>query len=739
MKIFDKRPLSLILCVMLGSFALFSRLSLPLRIIFLSVSALFFILTFFKLPFIKSPVLVRLVTVFMIIAMLLSLLFFDFVFAPEDRFSKESRIVGTVTELEKKNHQNEITLNVKNIDGKDVPSYKILLYIDFSDKIILNVGDEVTFKSTIEEFDGDYDFDAKGYYYGKGYFGVADGVEDLFILSSENVTAEIFFKNARTKITDYIINNSDERIGGLLSALLIGERSALNSETTLDFRRIGISHILALSGMHFAIITLFISKLLSLLKQNKRVVSVISILFSLLYMTLVGFSPSVIRAGIMLIITNLLFLLAKTHDSITTLSISVFIIALIEPYSVYDISLWLSALATLGICIYEEFNSQQQTQNGLIKWCFGSFLSSVFAISTTTLIGVTRFDGISVLSIISTFIFSLLIEIFVFIGIIFLAVGSFIPVKLVLIPVGSFICYLSSVLSEWRWAYLSTKFTSVKVLAIIFTALLCAFFVLNIKHKRIFIAVISVFLISIYVTALVCTASLENKTKVEYQNSSTESFVLTNNGESSLINVSAYRQSDVSKLISSYKKNGYQTIDKYMFTHYHTSLPVSVEKSFSQIKIYELILPYPQNSEEKEIYERIFEICSRHKVKLKTVSYTESIKIGYLDATLLYNAPLGDDEIILISLNIYGKTHTYLTNGALNSKLKSYALTKMAESHTIIFGRHAQSKNVRFTYKIDIVEKIVFSGSKVTLPEEIKYYYHSRELYYGIDRLSLTN
>ena len=104
--------------------------------------------------------------------------------------------------------------------------------------------------------------------------------------------------------------NSDAETGGLLGAILLGDRTYLSGQTSLDFSRIGISHVLALSGMHLAILILGIEKLLSLIGISKKARYIITIILTLAYVALTGFSVSVVRAGIMLIIRSLLHLIS---------------------------------------------------------------------------------------------------------------------------------------------------------------------------------------------------------------------------------------------------------------------------------------------------------------------------------------------------------------------------------------------------------------------------------------------
>ena len=212
-----------------------------------------------------------------------------------------------------------------------------------------------------------------------------------------------------------LINLSNKESGGLLAALLLGERDCLPIGTKVDFARIGISHVLALSGMHLAILVIGLSKLLAFFGVGKKTRTLISIIFTLFYMTLTGFSVSVTRAGVMLICSSLLFLLSRTKDSMTSLFIAVTLIVISSPYSIYDTSLWLSAFATLGIVVFSEIQNGRVFIHPSVNWIITSLLSTFFALGATFVFTSLKFNGISMLAPIATLIFSIIIEIFIYI------------------------------------------------------------------------------------------------------------------------------------------------------------------------------------------------------------------------------------------------------------------------------------------------------------------------------------
>lgn len=136
-------------------------------------------------------------------------------------------------------------------------------------------------------------------------------------------------------------------VGGFVRAILTGERSGLSVRALSDIWESGLLHITAVSGMHCA----FLLGLLELLlgKHRRRLLASVSIPVLLFYMLLVGCSPSVVRACIMLLFLLLAPLLGRESDSPTALSAALALILLQNPFAISSVSLQLSFGAVAGL------------------------------------------------------------------------------------------------------------------------------------------------------------------------------------------------------------------------------------------------------------------------------------------------------------------------------------------------------------------------------------------------------
>ncbi len=137
---------------------------------------------------------------------------------------------------------------------------------------------------------------------------------------------------------------------GFFRALFLGAREDLADDLADAFRTTGTLHVLALSGMHVALVFALVSFVLSPF-FGKRFRLVVSAATVALYVFVAGASPSLVRAAIMIGTFAAAKLLDRETDPINILAISAAVIAIADPVSVYSLSFELSYLAMLGIFV----------------------------------------------------------------------------------------------------------------------------------------------------------------------------------------------------------------------------------------------------------------------------------------------------------------------------------------------------------------------------------------------------
>lgn len=183
--------------------------------------------------------------------------------------------------------------------------------------------------------------------YANGIF-ISATAEDITSLDESVYTVFKSVAVLKQSITDkltYIIGGIE---GRLSNALITGDTSLLPSKVKTSFKAAGVSHIMAVSGLHLSLITGVFVFLLKKLKVNKRVSAVIGVFVVLVYMAIVGFSGSVVRAGIMMIILFSGDLFSRRSDSLNSLGIAACLMCF-NPYAVSDVGMLFSVCAVMSL------------------------------------------------------------------------------------------------------------------------------------------------------------------------------------------------------------------------------------------------------------------------------------------------------------------------------------------------------------------------------------------------------
>ena len=269
----------------------------------------------------------------------------------EKSFKDEEILEGTAVVLSQKEEKDyNYTYKIKLLKGKN-KNKCLYLKIDKKQEVNLEYGDKIFITGEFQEPQGmrnEGGFNYKEYLKSLNIYG---SVKAKNIKVIEQNKGNIFM-NFTYKISDEIKENIEEFMGekysGLLIGLLLGDSSKIDENMEENFKITSLTHILAVSG---AQVSYIIVAMYSLLKrkigiQKTRVVIIASLIF---YTALTGFSPSIVRAGIMGIILMISGLVFRKNDIINSIAISLFFMLVYNPFLLENVGLQLSYLGTIGI------------------------------------------------------------------------------------------------------------------------------------------------------------------------------------------------------------------------------------------------------------------------------------------------------------------------------------------------------------------------------------------------------
>ena len=170
--------------------------------------------------------------------------------------------------------------------------------------------------------------------------------------------------------------------GALLAALLSGRRDGFSTAFDRALNTSGTRHITAVSGLHVMTLAGLLLWLF-----GKRAGLLMAVPVSVAYAAVTGFSPSVVRAVVLLLFWSASFLLKQEKDSLTALAAALLVLVASNPFSAVSASLLLSFAATLGIILLSKplYDLMRTPLPKLKRGVLASLLHYFFATVSTSL------------------------------------------------------------------------------------------------------------------------------------------------------------------------------------------------------------------------------------------------------------------------------------------------------------------------------------------------------------------
>jgi competence protein ComEC len=144
---------------------------------------------------------------------------------------------------------------------------------------------------------------------------------------------------------------SDDQLA-LVAAMTLGDRSRLSQQMKDDYSVGGVSHLLALSGLHLTIIYSVLTFLFSFGRRRRWLSQTLILMAVWTYVVLVGMSPSVVRAAVMLSVYGVCVVLGREGAPLNTLSFAACLLLMVNPYSLWDVGFQLSFVSVLSILVF---------------------------------------------------------------------------------------------------------------------------------------------------------------------------------------------------------------------------------------------------------------------------------------------------------------------------------------------------------------------------------------------------
>ncbi len=545
---------------------------------------------------------------------------------------------------------------------------------------------------------------------------VSGEVLEFEIVKEETGSAWIYFAKLRKAISQRL-DQSGADSAPMLKALLLGDRSELDDSTALHFRRLGISHILSISGTHFTTLLGMALFLLSSFRVNKRVSYALMIPLALFYMALTGFSPSVCRAGIMAMLAYIGLLSGRMRDSYTALFAAVTVILLVQPYTVYSIGLWLSFTATFAILILLELLRILEKATKAVWWkkllyyVFSRVLITIFVSFTTLPIIAFTFKEISLFAPIGNLLIVPLLEWFLYLAPFTVVFANFTPIVLITDSLYDFtvravdaLCSIDGLLISLRPMFV----TYIAVTGCIATLILLA---LPLKKRwRILLpSGICILLISVSIGIFMhWHATITDITYFTYKEN--DGIVLTDRNRSLLIDISDGSSTPAYTGAYIAEKNYSVELAGVLFTHYHSKHAATLRKLARSVNIQAIYLPFTKNEGARNSMLSLEEVAKDCDIPIVWIEYNAPFFFAGSKVTVYEPQYLSRSTHPVISLAISAKETDilYLGSSFNDAKLDLSSEAKAAEY--VIYGQH--HPKVKNAYSVDTKAFPIYGDSE---------------------------
>lgn len=323
-------------------------------------------------------------------------------------------------------------------------------------------------------------------------------LENLIITSSDKNKLSYKWEKFRQKCIHFFdcLPNDESAV---LKAFITGDKSCLTPEIEESFSDSGLSHVLAVSGLHVSVFITALAQLLRMFDTSRKKQIIASILGIVFFVFFTGVSVSAMRAGVMGVMALVGKIIYRKSDSMTVLAFVAAVFCIFNPNIIYDASFMLSFGATAGILLFFESVSSffvpfyLKCKDRKMVYKHLKIFFDVISVGISAQIFVIPmlvyiFNGFSVMSVISTAVINAILLPTLIGGILF-CMMSFISAG-VAAPVGGMIFVLAKIMisvSDFFAGFTFSKviFGIVTPFVLLMYSSVVAFFVLALRKEKV--------------------------------------------------------------------------------------------------------------------------------------------------------------------------------------------------------------------------------------------------------------
>ena len=536
-------------------------------------------------------------------------------------YKEDSTITGIIQNIEYEEDYYKLT-----IKGKE----KVLGSFYSKNKIDIHLGDKIKVSGIISEPINPTlinTFNYKKYLNNKNIYHLID-IDSIIVISKN--------KNIYYKVKEFVYKRLNHN--KYLYTFIVGDKFYLSQEIKNTYQENGISHLFAISGMHITLLSNIILKILATLKVKENKKYLITSTLLVLYLLIVGITPSILRGVLFFIVfkyNNLYYFYIKpTNLFILVLSISL----LINPKYIFEVSFQYSYLISFTLIYMSEYLISNNYFMSLLKT---STISSIVSLP----ISLYNFYSINFLSIIYNLFFIPLITIIVFP----LSLITFIFPQIT--PIYNFITDIMENISIFLSKIKIGKLVFMKIHPLFYIVYLIIIFIAFyfIKKNNYKVIIILFFILLIHYIY----PSINNNTFISFIDVGQGDSILIHNNQNILIDTGGKDNSNessivINKTIPYLKSLGIKRIDYLILTHGDYDHMGEAINLVEKYKVKKIIF---NCGDHNDLEKRLIKILNKKKIKYYTC--VEKVENLYFLQTKIFNNENDNSNVIYTEINNY--------------------------------------------------------------------------------------
>jgi len=581
----------------------------------------------------------------------------------------------------------------------------------------LKPGDIIEFTAQFRRTDGTGEIERIDDLIARGTYLIGYISGDISVVGSENGLKYVP-KRLAGAVASMIDRLYGEDTAPFMKALLVGERGDLSAQTELTtaLSASGISHVVAISGMHVS----FLMSFLAAFVKNKRLFAFVGIPVLVMFMAMTGFTPSISRAGIMQLFLICAPIFKRESDSLTSLGAALILLLAANPFSCVSVGFQLSFAATLGIILFssridaavtdglhESNRIKSKAAKSVMMFISKSLATTIGALIFTLPLTGIHFGTVSLIAPLTNLLTLWAVSVTFMSGLVSCVLGFlFLPLGSVVAVAPTFgvryIIYVARLMAAIPY---STVYSSNAFIVCWLAYIYILFITLPLMKARLKQYILPCCFAVILLCAILLVSPLVPGmgagTLTVLDVGQGLSTVIAANDNTIVIDCGSSSGEDAGMIAHEFLSNsGRTSISMLILTHFHADHANGVEYLLSRMSVSALMIPDPEDS---FLAEDIISLARQRGTDIIYVTETLGVSLGNLDIIIYPPLGFGDENERGLSILCMGDVSALITGDMPASGERTLLrFAELPKIDVLVVGHHGS----RFSTSDELLDAV---------------------------------